>query len=360
MNEIKIHNQKVNEFITNKFPDVRIPFTAGIELTPYCNYSCIHCYATPNRMKKQLSNYQIKKIIDILVDNGTIEIFFTGGDPLIREDFKDIYIYAKKKGLMVSVLTNASMLNQELCDMFKEYPLEELSITMYGYTKETFEKVTGLKGSYQKFMNAIELIKKNNINCELKAIGMRQNFNEIKKIIEFGRSNGFRIVFGFDIRPMNNYNKKPIDLRISSDEAINFEINDSDRIDFWKLVAKGSIGLRDEIKQRRKENYLYTCDIAKQFVFINCEGKMQGCVKAVTYQYDLIKDFDFKTGWEYLGKIRDLKASEKFKCNSCEYFEVCEQCTENQILENRDADNPVDFYCKSAIKRYEFVNSLSN
>lgn len=359
MNELKIHNKKINEFISNKFPDVRIPFTAGIELTPYCNFSCIHCYASPNRMKKQLSNFQIKKIIDILVDNGTIEIFFTGGDPLYRNDFSDIYIYAKKKGLMVSVLSNASMLTQELCDVFNEYPLEELSITMYGYTEETFEKITKLKGSYKKFINAIELIKKNNINCELKAIGMRQNLHEIKDIIEFGRSNGFRIVFGFDIRPMNDYNKNPINLRVSSEEAINFEINDSDRIEFWNLVANGSIKIRDEIKQRQKENFLYTCDIAKQFVFINCEGLMQGCVKSITYQYDLLKDFDFKSGWEFLGKVRELKADNDFKCNKCKYFEVCEQCTENQLLENKDANKPVDFYCKSAKKRYEFINSIS-
>lgn len=359
MREIKIHNQKINEFIIDKFGDDRIPFTAGIELTPYCNYSCIHCYAAPNRHKKQLSNYQVKKILDILAENGTIEIFFTGGDPLFREDFSDIYIYAKKRGFMVSVLTNASMLSQELCDVFIEYPLEELSITMYGYTEETFEKITGLKGSYKKFINAVELIKKNNIECELKAIGMKQNIHEIKNIIEFGRNNGFRIIFGFDIRPMNDYSKKPLDLRISAEEAVNFEINDPDRIEFWNLVSQGLIKHRDDIEQRKNENYLYPCDIAKQFVFINCEGKMQGCVKDITHQYDLLKDYDFKTGWEYLGKIRNLKADDSFKCNKCKYFEICEQCTENQVLENRDVNNPVSFYCESAAKRYEFINSLS-
>ena len=90
------HNQAISQFILEKYGEERIPFTAGFELTANCNYQCIHCYASPNRKKEKLSNYQIKRILDTLVEHGTIEIFFTGGECLTRSDFKDIYIFRSK------------------------------------------------------------------------------------------------------------------------------------------------------------------------------------------------------------------------------------------------------------------------
>lgn len=349
--------QAISQFILEKYGDERIPFTAGFELTANCNYLCIHCYAAPNRTKEKLTNLQIKKILDTLVENGTIEIFFTGGECLCRPDFKDIYIYAKKKGLLVTILTNASLITEETAELFEEYPVEEISLTMYGYTKETYESITRVEGSFEKFHEAVDIIKRHGFPCQFKVIGMRQNIHECYDMIQYGRSQGFEVTYSFDIRPMVDFNREPLQLRVTPEEAFWFDRNDPERYAFWTEVAKKVHREKDEIDQRIEDNYLYPCMMGKNFVFINCEGKMQGCVKHSLEQYDLLHG-NFEEGWRFLGEIRDRKASETFVCNQCSVSDYCEQCTVNHQLEHGDAEKPVDFYCQVGRLRNEMIRQI--
>ncbi|MCL2030718.1 MAG: radical SAM protein, partial [Oscillospiraceae bacterium] len=178
-----IKDEIIGAFIEEKIGDKRIPISAGFELTPFCNLNCIHCYLSPSRRAKILTNYQVKRILDILFENGTLSIFFTGGEVLTRHDFKDIYIYAKKKGFLVSILTNATLMSDDIIELFLEYPIEEVSFTMYGKTQETYESITRVPGSYQKFIHGMELLHKNKIPCEFKTVGMKQNLHEFLDIV---------------------------------------------------------------------------------------------------------------------------------------------------------------------------------
>ena len=88
--------------------------SALFEITPRCNFKCVHCYVGNDRkLSDALSYDEIIKVLDILYRNGILFLTFSGGDPLIRSDFKDIYLYAKKRGFMVDILTNATMINEE-------------------------------------------------------------------------------------------------------------------------------------------------------------------------------------------------------------------------------------------------------
>ena len=78
------------------------------------------------------------------------------------------------------------MLNERHIELFKEYPVEIISTTMYGYTEEAYERVTGVKGSYKKFMNALDLLERSGIKYELKYVAMEQNYDDVYKMREFG------------------------------------------------------------------------------------------------------------------------------------------------------------------------------
>lgn len=114
---------------------------------------------------------------------------------------------------------------------------------------------------------------------------------------------------------------------------------------------------KDEIDQRIEDNYLYPCMMGKNFVFINCEGKMQGCVKHSLEQYDLLAG-NFDEGWAFLGEIRDRKASPSFVCNKCKVSDYCEQCTVNHQLEHGEAEKPVDFYCSIGHMRGNMIDRI--
>ncbi len=360
-NNFCLHSKVMRDFVAEHFEGIRAPFTAGIELTAKCNFTCVHCYCRPERGHDDLTTKEVKDIIDALVDRGLLELFFTGGEVFTRKDFKDIYIYAKRKGLMVSVLSNISLLNEEHISLFKEYPVTQISTTMYGASEETYRRVTGISGAYDKFLHSIQMLKENNIPFELKFIAMRQNIKDLYKVRELGINLGVNMVIGFDVRPMVDGSQEPVIFRVTPEEAFEFDVKDELRRSFWEQVAAEEFeeenGMRErQIQYRTLNRCLYPCSVAQQFVFITSNGLMQGCVKTAYDQYDL-RNGSFDEGWEYLKeKFIEPKASSTFKCLSCDKKKYCEQCTANFVLEYGNAEQVDPFFCSIATMRKNFID----
>lgn len=124
----------------------------NLEVTARCNNNCRHCYINvpaDSRVAKQkeLSFEKIKDVIDEACSLGALWCLITGGEPLLRDDFEEIYIYLKKKGLLVSVFTNATLINTSHIALFKKWPPRNIDVTVYGVTEKTYEKVTQKPGA---------------------------------------------------------------------------------------------------------------------------------------------------------------------------------------------------------------------
>lgn len=356
-----MHSRKINDFIDETFEGIRAPFTAGFELTAKCNLNCVHCYAKPGRSHQDMTTEEFKYIFDTLVDRGLMESYFTGGEIFTRPDFEELYLYAKKRGVLISLLSNITLLTPSHIQLFKEYPVEVISTTMYGCSEEAYERVTGVKDSYKKFMNALELLQKSGIKYELKYVAMEQNYEDVYKMREFGNKLGVPMVIILDVHPMSDGSITPMNFRVTPEDAFEFDVKDNGRCKFWKDVAKDL--LSGEIKTRPKrtterfeQGYLYPCSIANQHVFITSDYKMQGCVRASYRQFDLRKG-TFDDGWAYLQReFVDKKSTTEYKCNSCPNIRFCEHCVANFMLTYGDEEHIDPFFCKVAGLRKQFVD----
>lgn len=357
-----IHNQLMNDFIDENFDGIRAPFTAGFELTCKCNLNCVHCYAKPGRGHKDMSLHEFKEIFNILVERGLLDCYFTGGEIFLRPDFEELFVHAKKSGVLISLLSNITLLSQKHIDLFKEYPVEVISTSMYGYNEESYENVTGVKGSFKKFMDALELLQKNDIKYELKFVAMEQNIEDLYKVREFGNKLGVPMVVILDVHPMSDGSTEPVALRLTPEQAFEFDVKDEGRNQFWKGVARelltGEIQMRPQRTiERFSEGYLYPCSIANQHVFITSDLKMQGCVRASYGKYDLRRG-SFDEGWKYLqDEFVKKKSSDAYKCNKCENIRFCEHCVANFKLAYGDEERVDTFFCRVAELRRGFVET---
>lgn len=355
-----MHTQLMNDFIDENFEGIRAPFTAGFELTAKCNLNCVHCYAKPDRNHKDMTTEEFKQIFDVLVDRGLLDCYFTGGEIFTRPDFEELFVHAKKKGVLVSLLSNITLLSQRHIDLFNEYPVEVISTSMYGYSEETYEKVTGVKGSYRQFMNALERLQKSGIKYELKFVAMEQNIDDLYKVREFGKNLGVPMVVILDVHPMSNGSLEPVGFRLTPEAAFDFDVKDAGRSAFWKDVAKELLAGEIQTIPRRtaerfSQNYLYPCSIANQHVFITSDYKMQGCVRASYGKFDL-REGTFDEGWEHLQReFVDKKATQNYKCNSCQNIRFCEHCVANFKLTYGDEEQVDPFFCRVAELRKNFV-----
>jgi MoaA/NifB/PqqE/SkfB family radical SAM enzyme len=170
--------------ILNSIGNDRYPLSGTIELTPRCNINCVHCYineaAGDETIKaKELTTSLWKEILDQMAEAGTFFLMITGGEPLLRPDFDEIFQYARWKGMIVTLFTNGTMLSQEKAQMLAEWNLDQMEISLYGGTKECYEAVTRTPGSFERCMTGIRNALDAGLNLALKTIVLKENLHEL-------------------------------------------------------------------------------------------------------------------------------------------------------------------------------------
>ena len=121
----------------------RVPLTVTIELLSDCNFRCLHCYIDKEKQTKDILSYEeVVHFGQQIVEKGCLYVVLTGGEVFLHPQFKEIYYFFVKKGVSVSVFSNGSLLNSEILNLFLKYPPRVVEITMYGFSKEKYIKVT--------------------------------------------------------------------------------------------------------------------------------------------------------------------------------------------------------------------------
>ncbi|HII92343.1 MAG TPA: radical SAM protein [Methanosarcina sp.] len=143
--------------ITSFFGTIPI-MAASIRLTKRCNLKCVHCYADSKYGIKgdyELKTDEITSIIDQLADLSVNEIFFTGGEPLMRQDLADILRYTSRKGIRVLMSTNGIALTESFLEKVKDVDFKLFQISLDG-PKKVHEQIRG-PGSFERAISAVKL-----------------------------------------------------------------------------------------------------------------------------------------------------------------------------------------------------------
>lgn len=132
-----------------------------IELTERCNNRCIHCYInrpeddTDARAREMETGF----VLDLLrqaADLGCLSVRFTGGEPLLRADFREIYIAARRLGMRVTIFTNARLITPELSDLFEKIPPgRPIEVSVYGMRPDSYDSTAGVRGAYHEYKNGV-------------------------------------------------------------------------------------------------------------------------------------------------------------------------------------------------------------
>ena len=281
--------------LRQKLTGQRIPISGSMELTFRCNLRCQHCYVAHGHTGlpglQELSLAEIERILDEMVAEGTLWLLMTGGEPLLRRDFLEIYTAAKKRGLLVSLFTNATMITRRIADHLAEYRPFNLEISQYGATQETYERVTGIPGSYVRFQDGIDLLLEREIPIRLKTVVMTLNQHELWEMEAFAKSLGVSFRYDAMINAGLDGAGGPLDLRISPEDVVKFDLADEDRIAGWRSFAEEYQGLQPD------NPYLYVCGAGTQSFHIDPYGQLSVCMMSRRQQYDL-RHGTFKEGWD--------------------------------------------------------------
>lgn len=345
-------------------------FSFDLEVTARCNNECGHCYinlpAGDRKAKeKELTLAEISRIADEAIALNAVWVLITGGEPLLREDFPDIFLLLKRKGLLVSVFTNATLIRKEHVDLFLKYPPRDIEVSVYGATKETYEKVTNKPGSFSAFQRGLSLLVDGGVKVRLKAMVMRSNVHEIAEISEFCRRYT-KDYYRFD--PLLHLrfdgdlarNQKIISERLSPQEIVAIERGDAER---FESLSKNCDKLINEQFCNYCCDHLFHCGAGNGSFSVSYDGNLRLCsslwAPQTTYS---LRSGTLKEAWEeHIPRVRNLRSKNpEFlqKCRKCPIINLCLWCPAHAFLETGSMDAYVEYFCQVAHARAAALGSV--
>lgn len=356
-------NISISEFpLWQKAKSQRTLLQLTLELTVRCNNNCVHCYNNLraddlSAIEKELSTQEVKEIIDQAVDLGVLWVLITGGEPLLREDFFEIYTYIKKKGLIVSVFTNATLISQKHLDLFQKYPPRDIEVTVYGLSEKKYAAVARTR-NYRLFMEGLKGLLGAKIPLTLKATVMKANFRHLEEIADFCTDKSYKI-FRFDpflfLRTDKNKkrNQEIIHQRLSAPEILLLEQADARRME---AVQKQCA--RIDSQENLGGEKLFHCGAGLSSCMVDSNGFFRLCGSLVNENcvYDLKKG-SLKQAWEnfapVLLNLKPESQAHKDRCGKCKLLELCSWCPAKADLETNSLDGHIQYLCTIASERYE-------
>jgi radical SAM protein with 4Fe4S-binding SPASM domain len=329
----------------------RVPLQVSIEVTRRCPLQCLHCYnnlpmGDMGARRRELSKEEHFHVLDELVEMGCFWLLYTGGEIFARKDFLEIYTYAKKKGFLITLFTNGTILTEQIADYLAEWPPFAIEITLYGRTRETYEALTAIPGSYDRCLRGIRLLKERGLPLKLKTVPTSLNKHEILSMKQFAEEElGLEFKFDSQINPRIDCSQSPLAVRLTPEEVVALDMRDPKAAGEYRRLAKRDSENPPNLAQ---SDTVYFCGGGMNSFAINANGEVGICVISQQETFD-VRESGVKRVWEEsLLQLRQRKRTRMTKCNQCRIQSLCGMCPANGELENGDRESPVEFLCHVA------------
>jgi radical SAM protein with 4Fe4S-binding SPASM domain len=343
----------------------------SFELTARCNMQCKMCYVRhpaydKETIAKELTTAQWLRLAEEARDAGLLFLTLTGGEVLLREDFKILYEKLSKLGLIIKILTNGTLITPEFVDWLALIPPKLVSITLYGASRETYKNITGFADGYDKTVSAIDNLLEKGIPTEIKTTVVQGNKHEYDQIHDFAlQRTGVLGVVNYISPARENCNSDPRGNRLSPEELFRYErhmtekfhllSNEKDKSESSRLddvMADIQPNKPAETRQVKESAYPFHCTVGLCTGWVTWDGHLIPCgLLDEPVTYPLINGF--KGAWEEL-KQKCALIPKCRECRECAYRTFCERCPARLYRETGRYDKPAPYLCELARKRTEY------
>lgn len=340
--------KSIKEYVFRKGAMEHVPVSGTFELTPRCNLNCKMCYIHMTEQEqcmagKELSAAEWMETGRQAVNQGMVYLLLTGGEPLIRPDFCEIYTEMVKMGVVVSVNTNGTLINEKIIECFCRYRPETVNITLYGMSEETYGRLCGNPKGFERAVNGICMLKDAGIRVCLNTTFTRYNLQDMDAVIDFAKEKMIPVrMAAYLFPPVRNACTDTADkVYLSAGEQ-----GRAGAYFDWKTLETEKMKKRqDYIKEiiTKKEAREFeadelvceasSCMAGKGAFWISWDGCMYPCGMLPCYSVSL-KEAGFKDAWEETVELskRILMPPE---CTDCNYKKVCPSCAAVSWSENQ-------------------------
>ena len=354
-------NLTAEQMMLSRAAEMQRPVSGSLELLPLCNLNCDMCYIRMDKAEVDQKGglAAVEKWIQLgheMAGAGVLFLLLTGGEPLLFPDFRKLYTELKQMGMILTINTNGTLLDEEWADFFSEHKPRRINITLYGADDDAYEKLCHYPGGFSKTIKAVQILREKGVDVKINGSVTKYNFADMEKIYQIGKRLNVPVHMDTYMLPGIHEREFPFDeqSRLLPEKAALAEIEMRKAEmppDVFRKYAE------EMILQIEKRNAVYpdqiTCLAGNRSFAVSWEGRMRPCV---TFEKPAVSAFEqgFEAAWQEVSqKAKELRLSES--CVRCLLRPACKTCAASAYLETGSYDGVPEYLCRYT---KEFVRLL--
>lgn len=311
-------------------PPLRILFW---ESTSLCNLSCVHCRrldTAEQAAQNDLSTDQVRAVLDSAANLGSPVVVFSGGEPLMRSDWRELADYARKLALPTALATNGTLIDSATADDIAAAGFRRVSVSLDGANADVHDRFRGVAGAFDAAMAGIAELCKANVPFQVNATIAAHNIAHCDELYNLARSLGAVALHLFLLVPVGCGTQIAESHRISPAEyegVLNwvldkhrddsFEIRATCAPHIYRLAENRGISLRGS----------RGCMCGLSVVFVSHQGEVFPC-GYLPVSCGSVREQPLAEIWQNSNVLHSLRDFDKLtgKCGQCAFRDVCGGC----------------------------------
>ena len=324
-----------------------MPLNGTFELTPCCNMSCKMCYVRKTKAEQEAiaplrTAEEWLQLGEWAKNQGMLYLLLTGGEPFVRSDFREILSGLHRMGLIISINTNGTMIDEETIEWLKDTPPTRFNITLYGASNATYERLCGNPNGFTQTVKAIRLLKEAGFLVKINCSVTPDNVEDLENIFEFAKEEGLVVQATSYMFPPVRRDESMVGMneRFSPEEAAYqsakiFALTSGKERFLERMKNNVPLALKTDIEEdcpEISEGEGIRCRAGKCSFWITWEGKILPCGMFPSENAINVFDVGFENAWKKVHE-ETLAIRLPAKCASCELRDQCKACASMVVTE---------------------------
>ncbi len=308
----------------------------AFELTPRCTLDCKMCYVhlTREQMgdRRELTTEEWISILDQAVENGLLYALLTGGECMLHEGFKEIFLHLLNSGVVTSINTNGLLLTDDMLEFFRVHRPNFVRVTLYGASEDGYERCTGRR-AYRQITENIDKLISIGISPYIALTLTKYCADETVEMLRFARERNLQISLDVAMMQPEEGTGRDDSYVLSPEEVVDTfsKIRRFYGTPFYDNPPVESLPAR---REDAVPVYGLRCNGGRFLYVVRWDGMMQSCFNAGG-SYD-VRKLGLKACWDALLEDR-AQQLQPFECEQCPLRSVCVSC----YLYRRDPKDPM-------------------